>query len=400
MTRHIDRNAHGRLSRRRFLKLAAAAGLLAGCSPAQKQVVTPTGVPTGTPVPTATPSPTTASRSTSTPTPAVTPMPTVKVRRPEAIQFYPDAPSKVVQTHHAGVWSGDELVPGALGQMLDASITELTGLNDATEAWAALFAPDERIAIKVNAIGGHFGLVYTHVPLAMVVAERLQAIGVPADQIFVFDRYTSELAKAGYPINQDGPGVRCYGTSESGVFLRSSSNAADHYAAGWQIMDADVRLSDILSSCHAVINLPILTGGGQLGGEGAAGISFAIKNHFGTFNCPTDFHGERFGHGVVELNALPPIRQRTRLIIGDILTANTYQHFGRVVMGGRTILMSFDPVAHDTVGAQITARAFAEEGLDPMVITARTAYWLGYGAELGLGTNDPTRIDLQQVTLG
>ena len=86
--------------------------------------------------------------------------------------------------------------------------------------------------------------------------------------------------------------------------------------------------------------------------------------------------------------------------MGDILTANTYQHFGRYIIGERSILTSFDPVAHDTVGAQITAQAFAAEGLDPMVITAQTARWLGRGAELGLGTNDPTSIDLQEVNLG
>lgn len=394
------------ISRRVFIKLAAAAGVLAGCSPIPRRIAALTDAPADTPIPTATPTsipavtPSPIDTPASTGTPTVTRIPSMQVRRPEIIRCYPDTPSKVVYTHHGGVWNGERLVTGALEQMLDASITELTGLSDATAAWAALFAPNERIAIKVNAIGGHFGLVYTHLPFAMAVAERLQAIGVPADQIFVFDRYTSELSKAGYPINQDGMGVRCYGTSESGVFLRASSNAAEHYTAGWRIMDADVKLSDILLSCHALINLPILTGGGQLGGEGAAGISFAMKNHYGTFNCPTDFHGERFERGIVDLNALPPIKQRTRLIIGDVLTANTYRHFGRYIMGGRAILASFDPVAHDTVGAQISARAFAAEHLDPTVITARTNQWLGRGTELGLGTNDLGNIDIAEISLG
>jgi hypothetical protein len=96
-----------------------------------------------------------------------------------------------VRAHHAGVWSGDELVPDALRQMLDASITELTGLNDAHEAWAALFAPDERIAIKVNALRGP---CLTHVPLVMAVTACLQAAGVPAEQIVIFDRYTDDLS--------------------------------------------------------------------------------------------------------------------------------------------------------------------------------------------------------------
>jgi len=85
---------------------------------------------------------------------------------------------KVVQAHHAGAWEGETLVPGALRQMLDASFRELTGLNDAREAWAALFAPDERIAIKVNAFRN--SVIWTHVPLVAAVSDALQEAGFPA----------------------------------------------------------------------------------------------------------------------------------------------------------------------------------------------------------------------------
>jgi hypothetical protein len=106
------------------------------------------------------------------------------------------------------VWDGEALVPEVIRQMLDASIMELTGLNDAVKAWAALFSPNERIAIKVNSHPGGS----THVPLVMAVTEPLQAAGVPAEQILIFDRYSQELEDEGYPLNKDGPGVRCYGT--------------------------------------------------------------------------------------------------------------------------------------------------------------------------------------------
>lgn len=385
MTKETNRNDHPRrhgIPRRDFLAGAAvaAAGLLAGCSPAQQAAPTPSE-PTGTPI------------STSAPQPSATPEP--EIRHPEIIRFYPDAPkSKVVQAHHAGVRDGEELVPDALRQMLDASIAELTGLKDAGDAWAALFRPDERIAIKVNAIGGGvLEHIYTHPPLAMAVAERLQAMGIPAEQIVIFDRYTTELENAGYPINRDGPGVRCYGTNDSGPFLRTSHHSAEHYAPGWRIMDVDFGLSEILLSCHALINIPILTAAPQLG-EGPAGISFAMKNHYGTINCPTDFHGERFKRGLTELNALPPIRDRTRLIIGDILTASTYDVYGRYVIGGRSILTSFDPVALDAIGARIAAEAYDALGLAPEAVMSRAIIWLTRAAELGLGTNDPENMDL------
>jgi hypothetical protein len=374
MARESSRNESPRppgIPRREFIKLAAVAGLLAGCRPSRQVIVTAT--PTATPVPTNTPTP--------TPAPSLTPTPIAQARQPEIIKMYPDVPSRVVHTHHAGVWDGDTLMPEAIQQMLDASITELTGLSDATAAWAAMFDPDERIAIKVNTI---FSEDCTHIPLVMAVTECLQEAGVPAEQIIVFDRDMRELRDAGYSINKDGPGVRCYGTNYD-------------YTAGWAIGDTNIRLSDILLNCDALINIPILTGVVFAG----MGISFAMKNHFGTFDRPSHFHDERFERGVVELNALPPIKERTRLIIGDILTAETYRsYFGRYVIGGDKILMSFDPVAHDTVGMQIATEAYAAEGLDSTAVTAQATPWLARSTELGLGTNDPDYIELVEVSLG
>ena len=174
-------------------------------------------------------------------------------------------PSKVVHARRASVWDGEALVPEVIRQMLDASITELTGLNDAVEAWAALFSPDERIAIKVNSHAR--GSV--HVPLVVAVTERLQAAGVPAEQILIFDRYSNELEDEGYPVNKDGPGVRCYGTD------------IHNYRDGWTLMDTDIKLSDLMLSYDALINMPILKV------ASGPGISFALKNHYGTFNKPS-----------------------------------------------------------------------------------------------------------------
>ncbi len=166
MAREHNRNdaSHPRgMSRRKFIKLAAMAGLLAGCRPL-KEVVTP--VLSEVEGPTSTPPP--------TPTPAPIATPTVTIRRPEIIKFYPDVPSKIVHTHHAGAWDSDALVPEAIRQMLDTSITELTGLDDAGEAWASLFDPGERVAIKVNAFRN--SIIWTHVPLVMAVTECLQEV--------------------------------------------------------------------------------------------------------------------------------------------------------------------------------------------------------------------------------
>jgi hypothetical protein len=263
-------------------------------------------------------------------------------------------------------------------QMLDTSITALTGLDDAHAAWSILFSPDEQIAIKVNTL---FDQDCTHLSLVMAIVQSLRDAGVPPEQIVIFDAKTWHLMAAGYPTNEDGPGVRCHGAN---------------FTEGWKIADTDIGLSGVLLDCDALINVPILTGVVFAG----MGISFAMKNHFGTFDQPSSFHDDRFLLGVTELNALPPIKERTRLIIGDILTAEAYRsHYGRLVVGGSKLLMSFDPVAFDTIGSQIAVEAYAAEGSDSTAVNAQATPWLARATELSLGTNDPANMDLVELDL-
>ncbi|MCP4594343.1 MAG: DUF362 domain-containing protein [bacterium] len=266
--------------------------------------------------------------------------------------------------------------------MLDATITQLTGLDDVTAAWAALFSPSERVAIKVNAFRN--SLIWTHVPLVMAVTERLQEAGVPAEQIVIFDYYTSELETAGYPVNEDGPGVRCYGDDY-------------RYTDGWEVAGRNIQLSDILLGCDALINMPVLKA------HMIAGVSFAMKNHYGSIRNPAGLH-PNIGPVMAELNALPPIKERTRLVIGDVLTAslttrNSFPYW-ESDWTGDSILMSFDPVAHDTVGLETLIQLKTDDGGNPTAMMNMAVPCMESGAEVGLGTNDPNNIDLVEGHLG
>jgi hypothetical protein len=290
------------------------------------------------------------------------------------------------------------LVPEALRQLLDAAVTELTSLNDAREAWAALFSPDERVALKVNALGfAGVAPFWTHAPLAVAVTECLQEVGVPAEQIFLYDITTSDLKGAGYSINQDGPGVRCYGTAQSWNDRKTKSGRAvwdaDAFVPGWELLGHEVRLSEILLNCDALINMP------RLCDHSLSGITFAMKNHYGTFDSAATFHRHKtFCQAVVELNALPPIRDRTRLIIGDVLTIVGWDD----AVTGDSILVSFDPVATDTVALKLWLDAWpsGSEGLMPDAVIDRATPWLEKAAKLVLGTNDPDNMDVVEIDLG
>jgi len=286
----------------------------------------------------------------------------------------------VVRARHAGVWAGDALAPEALRHMLDASVTALTGLDDAGQAWASLFAPSERIAIKVNTIGS--SRYWTHVPLVVAVTEQLRAAGIPPEQIIIFDRHSRELERAGYAINQDQPGVRCYGTDGG-------------YTKDFKLIDHAIGLSDILLGCDALINMPVLKH------HDVSGLTFAMKNHYGTFDRPEAFHQPWIGQAIAELNALPPIRDRARLVIGDALTVCPLSRGGWYdAVTGDAILMSLDPVAHDAVGLQMLCEVMTAEGHDPAGATDLARQWLARSVKLGLGIRDPDKIELKELTLG
>jgi hypothetical protein len=63
--------------------------------------------------------------------------------------------------------------------------------------------------------------------------------------------------------------------------------------------------------------------------------------------------------------------------------------------------MSFDPVAHDTVGLQLyNSSMLPEFEMSQTPTFARANPWLESGAELGLGIHDPAAIERLEVTLG
>jgi hypothetical protein len=343
-----------KITRREFLKItgAAAAGatlLSAGCAP---QGVPPAA--TATLLPTAEPTLTPASATTLL--------------------------GKVMHVHHAGVWAGKDLVPAALGQMLDSAVTQLTGVAEANAAWASLFRPQERIAIKVNAFRN--SLIWTHPPLVTALTDRLQAAGVPAEQITIFDYYTNELQTAGFAVNPGGPGIRCQGTD-------------NQYTTTVKLGNYSARVSDILMNTDALINVPVLKA------HMLSGLTFALKNHYGSVDQPGNLHN--FAACLPALNALPAIKDRTRLVIGDMLSA-CLQYAGSFPYWtadytGDSILMSADPVAHDVIGLEWLIHLMEQKKLSSGFASGMGAAILQAAANAGLGEGDRSKIQLVETNL-
>jgi hypothetical protein len=281
--------------------------------------------------------------------------------------------SRVVLVRNGSVWDGDTPNPTAVLQMLDAGIGALADTSDALAVWRALFDPGERVLLKVNCIayGGP-----TQPAVAYAVAQRLQDAGLAAEDILIFDRTDRELDSAGYTLNEGGPDVQCRGTRGNG------SEAA--------LSQATVHFYQEFDAYDAIINIPTPKQ------HSMAGISVAMKNHYGSIDRPGALHGNRCDPAIAELNAQPTIRDKTRLVVGAALKVSPGD-WNRPERED-ALLLSFDPVALDTVARDILVRHRQEKGMsvDPLITGAPQ---LSSAQALSLGATDTELIDLREVVL-
>ena len=333
-------------------------------------------VPTQGPTATAITQPTaTIVPATPTEPPTATELPAAPLARDEVRAHWPTTDkSRVVVVRHGGVWVDGSPDSSVVLSMLDEGLRILAGTSDVQAIWQVLFEPGDRVLLKVNCIayGGP-----TQPAVAYGVAQRLQDAGLRAEDILIFDRTDRELESAGYALNDGGAGVQCHGAKGEG------SEAA--------LTQARVRFFQELDDCDAIINLPTPKQ------HGGAGVSVSLKNHYGSVNRPGSLHGDWCDPAIAELNAQDNIRKKTRLIVGAALNVSPAD-WNRPKREN-AILLSFDPVALDTVSRDILVRHRESLGLDTGFLI-EGAHHLATAQSLGLGTTDANHIDLREVVLG
>jgi uncharacterized protein (DUF362 family) len=144
-----------------------------------------------------------------------------------------------------------------------------------------------------------------------------------------------------------------------------------------------------------MINIPVLKD------HGVAGITGSLKNHYGSIDNPRQFHGNGCtGPGVPEINAIPVIRRKERLIVCDALLGvyNGGPRWKRPYIwpyGG--LIVGTDPVAVDSVVLGLLDEKRQSEDMERLGHRARH---IQAAQELGLGNGDSSRLQLVQKELG
>jgi len=268
--------------------------------------------------------------------------------------------------------------------MLDSGLDAVSAGND--DYLRSLFGVSGSVGMKVNTIGGP--KMSTQVELVDAFSNLLADSGIGKNRQIIWDRSDYELKAAGFTIATRGNGPFCYGTDHSGAGY--NPDLVSHGKIGG-------LLSSILTNhCGAVVNIPVLKD------HGVAGMTGALKNHYGSIHNPNKYHGEGCNPYISDLNNLEQIKSKQRLIIMDALKVQfqggpSYlrrwvEHFG-------AILFSTDPVAIDTAGYGIIERLRAKSGLESLEDSRRKPIYLKTAADSGLGNSDLARIQIKEINI-
>ncbi|MBI5834840.1 MAG: DUF362 domain-containing protein [Armatimonadetes bacterium] len=269
-----------------------------------------------------------------------------------------------------------------VAKMVAAGLAKLTG-KDGADAWKSLFRADDTVALKVNCLAS---AISTRTDVADAVARGVMSAGVPGDKCLVWERSERELSGAGYLVGANPAGYRVVATNSAGY-----GHDAEPTIQG----TVTQKLSTLTTShATALVSLPILKD------HNLAGITAALKNHFGSINEPWKLHGPGICQAIADLNSIPALRTKHRLVVCDATTV--------VIDGGPSnkpdarrdldlILLALDPVAHDTVGTQLIEDLRKEAGLRPLARVGRPPAYIKLAADLGLGIADPAKIRIERV---
>jgi hypothetical protein len=292
--------------------------------------------------------------------------------------------SRVVFYRHSGLADQDKQTKAAtVRTLVDSAVRDATGASNTEAAWRSLFSADDVVAIKVNCMAH---LLSPGLDVIAAVVEGLKGAGVDPDNITVFDKEDRDLIGAGYELNHGPPGPLVHGTlggpDAPGYNVRFTTRGSSTF-----------RLSNIVAErTTAIVNVPVVKD------HVFAGITGALKNHFGTIHNPEDFHYiNGCSPAVAEVNLAPPLKGKQRLIVGDAIYVQyeggpSYQADAIYDYWG--VFAGTDPVAIDSQLLVLIDTLREQAGLPPIAETGHPVRYLEAAAERELGTCDPKQIEL------
>lgn len=300
--------------------------------------------------------------------------------------------SRVVVVRDTRALDAEGRVNGeVVAAMLETAMRKVSGADSPADAWRTYVEPRDIVAIKVNCLGG--ASLCTHPALVDHIVDGMRRAGVEADRIIIYDRLTSELQECGFSIRMRGvrsgrAGPQCYGTDAVGYDTEPTV-----------VMSTGSCFSRIISQqCSAIVNAPILKD------HDGAGITCALKNHFGSINNPNKLHTDHCDPHIADINCAPVLRNKQRITVCDALMVcydGGPAYKPRTTAPYGAILVSTDPVALDAMGLRIIEDLRKEKGLEPISSQERAPTYIATAADADhrLGTDRLENIELVEASV-
>ncbi len=270
-----------------------------------------------------------------------------------------------------------------LEKLLNAAMQKLTGAADAATAWRQLFKPSERIGIKVNTLG-----LSAQPPVADAIVAGLRLAGVPAEKIVIWDRFDTELEKAGFKLNKSASGVQCRGTDTK----RGGNGYQEKIESSGQIGSCFSKI--VAEEIDALISVPVLKD------HNLAGVTLGMKNFYGAIHNPNKYHDGNCDPYIVDVVAHRFIAKKWRLTVCDGIRGQCQGGPGakpgfQWPFAG--LLLGTDFVATDAVGADILEKQRKEKGLKSLAEDGRPPKHIATACARGFGEADLAKIERLEV---
>ncbi len=300
----------------------------------------------------------------------------------QVLALNPKRNSRVVIVTDEEATTGLNINADIVQVMMDSGIMSFAQVWDIGDAWKAVLLGitiSKTVAIKVNCINSALS---SHPLVAQAITASLQKMSFsgalfPANNIIIFDRTDSELQSAGYTINTSSTGVRCFGTSHSGIGYSSQT---------WNVNGQNKKLSTVVTEmADYVINLSVLKN------HSISGVTLSLKNHYGTVQSPGSLHGGNCDPYIPALNAVEPLISKNVINIIDALFGiKSGGPGGNPQFVANKLIISSDIVAGDFQGRKL----LQENGCN----TTGQATHIDTAVSYGLGTNQPGQMDIVEIS--
>jgi hypothetical protein len=338
--------------------------------------------------------------------------------KPAALPGMPGPyPGQVVRVH------SESSVDASTGQanrevvrkMMTTGICTLTGDSRKEDAWARFVSAKDVVGIKVNCSGAP--RIHSATEIVAEIAENLIAVGVPATNIWVYERFDNQLRSVDYGKHLPaGVNIHAAETARGSVLGYDPSIYVETSFFGEEDTRSNlVRL--VAEKLTKIINVP------NTKEHQAAGVTGCLKNiaygNFSNVDRSHRFEKTNTRTFIGTLANTEPVRSRVVLNVMDGLRgvwhAGPFSVNPRFRFYPKQILFGTDPVAMDhklieliedkrkaegAISLFDRSREHLGDNRDPnMNRFIREPGHVEYASTLGLGVFDPAKIKFKAIDL-